>query len=186
MYRYALNRIGIVAFCGLLFASSLFASNHRQIALTINDIDSPSFRAHGISARLSGSDLSILDLQVEDLALFGKSFRHARLKCPHLNLEATRIDCQQGILELDQKLPVRFAYSSVDKHFDLEITPARSESWNLSGRLLDRGFDARLTVNNGQLSRLASWLPDSIPKVSAGIAQGLSNSTVVTPQFGSI
>ena len=135
MFRHGLIRTGISALCILLFALPLLASSETQIALTINDIDSPTFYAQGITVRLAGNDWSVLDIRVAELRVFGKSFRHARLECPHLYFDAAQIHCEHGVLELDQKLPISFSYSSANKRFDLEITPAPNENWSLNGRL---------------------------------------------------
>ncbi len=160
-----------VTFFLLLFAP-LYALGEKQVALSIHDIESTTFSAKGISAVLQGNNLSRLEIKIAELQLYGKAFRNASLRCPRLDLDATRIHCAQGSLQLQENIPISFNYTSTDKSFSLRLNPAHGEIWSVAGSLSPSGLHAAMNLQNAQLSRLATWLPDGAPKVGSGIAQG--------------
>lgn len=164
-------RAGISIFVALLSCGAAPAST-QQIQLTLDDLEAPGFTARALKASLRGKDRRELVLDIGAFSIGDRSWRNARLLCPDLRLERSQIDCAAGTLDLGEKVPLSFSYSGAGKTLEVTLRPAPQESWRLHARFGKPASVFRVTVDNGRLARLASWLPAAIPPASAGTLKG--------------
>jgi hypothetical protein len=144
----------------------------RQIALTIDRIDGPSFTAGKITGTLRTEGAIALDLQIAEVSIAGSTWRNVRIRCPELKQERHDLVCTQGVLETPAGIPLSFRYSTLTKNLDLALKPAAGEEWRLTleSRVASRTFT--LVVSNGLIARFAAWWPDGWPKPNAGSVSG--------------
>jgi hypothetical protein len=140
-------------------------------SLRIDDMLSSSFSARKINADLD-VDMSHFEARIGELAIQKKTWRNVRLACPAMDWQPNQVRCAHGILYLDGKVPLSFSYNTVNKSLDLQLSPAPKEIWHLSGIFGKPAARLKLVVENGQASRLATFIPADVPKPSAGTLSG--------------
>ncbi|MBC7944937.1 MAG: hypothetical protein H7X91_06695 [Burkholderiales bacterium] len=161
--------------CATILLAALLASRPgfcQQIDLSIADIHSPSFSAKSIEAGLRGDDLSRLELRIGELTLQGKTLHNVVLTCDQFQLETTAIRCAEGVLDVGQKWPIRFAYEMQAQKLELVVQPEKGESWKLAGEFKREPFALEVVISHGKLQRIAALLPEAAPKISAGEIDG--------------
>ena len=141
------------------------------VALTIDDFEAPGFSAHGISARLQPGQPMSLAIRVGELALAGRSWNNVALSCSDFTATTASVRCSDGVLDIGERLPVSFAYSGSDRHLLVVVRPAGQEQWRIDARLGEEG-ETRVTIADGNMARLARWLPDEAPRLRAGTLSG--------------
>ncbi|HUW49694.1 MAG TPA: hypothetical protein VMV75_01625 [Sulfuricella sp.] len=162
-------RRGIV-FCALCLLPPLAQAG--QITLSIDDIVAPAFHAKAISARLDGVDFAHFEARIGELSLRDQTWRNVRLSCTRTRLDNGAIRCDQGELVLAEKLPVRFVYQSQARTLDLSMNFPRGEIWRVRAGWSRPGWNIRVEAENGQVKRLAGFLPQSSARPTAGIWDG--------------
>jgi hypothetical protein len=143
-----------------------------QITLDIDDIAAPAFHAKTIRARLDGADLSRFEARIGELAVQGRLWRNVRLSCARAYLAADEIRCDRGELALAEKLPLRFSYHPRAKTLNLNLDFPRSELWQIAASWSAPGWQIKVDASNAQLARLAPFLPQNLPRPSAGTWNG--------------
>lgn len=151
------------------------------ITLSVDDIHSPLLSARGIQASLTGSQASLLEIKLGEVAVQGKIWRNLRFSCHTFQFSQDLISCDDGVLRLSKSAPIpaTFHYSSRDKMLDVKIqmtSDKASEGWRLSARWGSAAWEGVLTVTNGQVARIAELLPDREKEMLAP-AKGKLNGT---------
>ncbi|MEN6585429.1 MAG: hypothetical protein ABFE02_05160 [Sulfuricella sp.] len=149
----------------LMLAAPAFA---QQIALHIEDIAAPAFRASGISAELENGRFSAT---IKQLSVQEHNWKNVRLTCPAIILERDTIACTQGILTEAQSWPVRFSYAPGAKQLMLDLSLPAREHWHVEARWGKR-WDVAASIDNGKAAHFKTWLPPDVPAPSAGVING--------------
>ncbi len=156
----------------VLFALLSPAAQAGQITLSVDDISSPAFHAKAISATLDGPDFSHFEARIGELSLHERTWRKVRLTCVKTRWEKGAIRCDRGELDLDEKLPVRFVYRQQAKTLALTLDFPRGETWQLGAQWGKPGWNVRAEARNGQVARLAGFLPQGGIRPTAGTWSG--------------
>jgi len=143
-----------------------------QITLSVDDISSPAFHAKGISATLDGPDFSSFEARIGELTLRDRTWRKVRLTCAKTLWNSGVIRCERGELDLGEKLSVRFVYRQQSKTLALTLDFPRGESWQLGAQWGKPGWNVRVEARNGQVARLAGFLPQGGIRPTAGTWSG--------------
>ena len=152
--------------------AAAYAAQNRELNLTIADLDAPGFSARSIRAVFSGPDLRSLRLTVGRLTIAERTFNKATLTCDQAELTAARIACPAGVLDLGDKIPLSFAYSTKTRELTVQSQSTSDETWRFTGRFGSKPSALELEMKNARIDRIAPWLPRAFPKVSAGRASG--------------
>jgi hypothetical protein len=160
------------ALAALAAGTGAWLAHSAELSLSIEDLESPSFSARGLSARLSGPAFRELALDVKQLRAAGREWRNVKLACTDLETKRGRVTCTRGTLDAGQKIPLAFSYGTDTKDFVVELKPQRDETWRANGSLggPDIAVDAKL--ENLKLDRFSGFLPKDLPKLTAGRASG--------------
>jgi hypothetical protein len=143
-----------------------------RLALSVDDIVSPSFHAKSISAALDGVGFSRFTARIGELSLQGRTWRNARLTCPKILVEKSVISCADGTLQTGETLALSFRYDTAARNLDLTLRPSAGASWRVAARFGKSSWRADVNVKNGNIARLSSWIPDSVPKLAKGVVSG--------------
>ena len=156
----------------ILFALLSPVAQAGQITLSVDDISSPAFHAKAISATLDGPDFSRFEARIGELSLRDRTWRKVRLTCVKTQWNNGEIRCDQGELDLGEKLPVRFVYQQQSKTLALTLDFPRGETWQLGAQWGKPGWNVRVEARNGQVARLAGFLPQGGIRPTAGTWSG--------------
>ncbi|MBU1689859.1 MAG: YdbH domain-containing protein [Gammaproteobacteria bacterium] len=157
-----------------------------QITLSIDDISSPAFHAKAISATLDGPDFSRLEARIGELSLRERTWRKVRLTCVKTQWNNGEIRCDQGELDLGEKLPVRFVYQQQSKTLALTLDFPQGETWQLGAQWGKPGWKVRVEARNGQVMRLAGFLPQGGIRPTAGTWSGSISLDGSRTELGSV
>jgi hypothetical protein len=161
------------AVCALILLALFFPiAQAGQITLSVDDISSPAFHAKAISATLDGPDFSRFEARIGELSLRDRTWRKVRLTCAKTLWSSGEIRCDRGELDLGEKLPVRFVYRQPSKTLALTLDFPRGETWQLGAQWGKPGWSVRVEARNGQVARLAGFLPQGGIRPSAGTWSG--------------
>ncbi|TCV81296.1 hypothetical protein [Sulfurirhabdus autotrophica] len=161
---------GLVLFCAFLWLQS--SASAQELTLSIEDIQSPSFSASAIVAKLRGEDFSTLTVEIGELIVQGKKWKKVGLICADVRLEKRGVYCKKGMFKGKISFPVSFSYLPGEKQLSLTLNPAPREKWELFAQLRNSSWETRLSVTNGAVAQLAPWLPATTPVPSAGLISG--------------
>ncbi|HXF67243.1 MAG TPA: hypothetical protein VNK67_11180 [Burkholderiales bacterium] len=150
----------------LAFAATLPAA--REVTVTLGALEAPGVAARDVRLELAGGKLR---LAVGELAALGRTWRDIGIACAGPRLGPARIECRDGVLESGTRLPFAFSYALREAELEVALDPAPGERWRLRARF-GRAPAARLAIENGDLARLAQWLPRDLPRLSGGRADG--------------
>ncbi|MEK6662631.1 MAG: hypothetical protein AABY73_02070 [Pseudomonadota bacterium] len=153
-------------FFTLVFCLSASA---QELRLSIDDMVAPSFSLRGISAQLTLSAPSKLDITIAQATLQGREWRKLALHCPDARVERDLIECRRGTLDVGEKIPLTFQYRPGARSFALTLFPGSAERWQ--AQLIWRGGNlaASWEVKNGKAVRLNPWLPEQSVRFSQGV-----------------
>jgi len=157
--------------CAALLAFSTQAGA-QQVKLAIDEINSPDFTLRGVTATLTAGDPAQLVLQIDSITLGGEVWRNARVRCTRLSLGSATIACNEGVLDLDEAIPLAFAYGTQTRTLEAVVRPAAGENWRLNARFADASTQLEVNIERGRVARLARWLPAGLPRISAGVVSG--------------
>lgn len=144
-----------------------------EIRLTIEDVAAPGFSLRGMMATLTTGEPAQLALRIDSINVQGTVWRDARAECASLTLSVHAIACQRGILHLDgEPVPLAFSYDSRSRALDATLAPAAGERWHVEARLGGPAPQISIRMDGGRLARLARWLPEGLPKLTAGRVSG--------------
>jgi hypothetical protein len=171
------HRAYVVAAIFLLTALGWGATGRtQQITLTLDDLTGAGFSAQGIRMAFvgagKGGSSSVL-IELGTVSLGAQSWKNIKLDCTALRLERKRIACDDGALMLAEKIPLTFSYLTDTRVLDVSLKPAKDETWQFGMRPGKRGNDLSVRIDGGSLQRIAPWLPPDLPKISAGIINGV-------------
>jgi hypothetical protein len=152
---------------------SAFLAHARELSLTIGDVQSAAFSVRSLTAQLSGRGFQELSLNIDRLTIAGRDWRSVRMTCADFQTAGERIACWRGVLQLGDKIPVSFSYSTTDRaDFVVDLKPTADEMWRIAGRVAGAQTAIQVKLDRARLNRLASWLPIAAPQLSAGRASG--------------
>ncbi len=171
----------LIAILPASFAIILSAYADPQITLSLDDIHSPVLNAKAIQVRLTGPQMSLLEVQLDEVGIQGKIWRNLRFSCHTFQFSKDLISCEDGVLRLPKSaaIPAAFRFSSRNKSLDVKIRTTSkegSEGWGLSARWGGPGWDGALTLINSPVSRIAELLPDKEREMLAS-TKGRVNGT---------
>ncbi len=153
-------------------ASGLAATGRtQQITLTLDDLTGAAFSAQGIRLSLVGGGAATVDMAA--LSMGAQAWKNIKLQCAVLQIERTRLACDDGVLVLGEKIPLSFSYHTDTRVLDVALKPAPDETWRLMLRPAKRGHDLSVRIDGGRVQRLAPWLPPDMPKPGAGQISGV-------------
>ena len=165
-------RVGRAGAIFLLVTLGLATSGRtQQITLTLDDLTGAGFSAQGIRIVFVGGGATTIDVGAVNLG--AQSWKNIKLDCKALRLERTRIACDDGVLALGEKIPLSFSYLTDKRVLDVALKPAKDESWQLNMRPGKRGNDLSMRIDGGRMQRFSPWLPPDMPKISAGVVNGI-------------
>jgi len=165
-------RRGCVIGGGLVLSVGMLAgAADPALMLAVDDLDAPGFSAHGISAHLQPGQPMSLTVRVGELALAGRTWKNVALACSRFTATTLRIDCSDGMLDIGERLPVTLAYSASDKRLTAVVRPAEQEQWRIDARLGNES-GMRIAIADGNMARLARWLPHDAPRLQSGTVSG--------------
>ena len=152
-------------------------------------IEGPGVVARDVRARLDPRGKGSLDLRFGSVEALGKTWRKPGLVCDPIQNSGTRIGCARGVLDVGEKIPIRFGYDTASGALDAEFLPDSDERWGVAGRLADGAWKGRVEVERGNLQRLAPLLPAAGPRptggrVSGGFDIGMSAAGKVSAEGG--
>lgn len=158
----------------MLCASTAFS----RIALLIDDIEHPVFKAQSIQIRFSdvrnGSEqlkIVIAKIKVQDYV-----WKNVQLACSVFQYNSTAITCQDGYVKIPELIsfPVTLYFFSDQKTIKIKSHPARNENWEITLQWHDTSWQGIVTIHNVPLDSVAAWLPDHerIPKPGSGRVNG--------------
>ncbi|MDP1559367.1 MAG: YdbH domain-containing protein [Nitrosomonas sp.] len=155
--------IGILLATIALAFSAYAAYSRPQISLSIDDIHSPVFSAKGIHVSLVDQQWSQLAFHLDEIVVQGKTWRNVSLSCRKFQLADDLMGCTNGTLRLPdfKPLPVVFHFSTKEKFLEISVKPTVDESWQFSMRWDENIWHSTLAIANGQVTRIAHWLPDA-------------------------
>lgn len=153
-------------FCTLVFC---LGASAQELRLSIDDMVGPSMSLRGISAQLTLSAPSKLDITIAQATLQGREWRKLALHCPDARIERDLIECRRGLLDVGEKFPLTFQYRPGARSLALTLFPESTERWQ--AQLLWRGDNlaASLEVKNGKAARLNPWLPEQSIRFNQGV-----------------
>lgn len=152
---------------GLLLAACFFSAAYAlDLSLKVDDVVGAGFQAHGIHAHWNGN---ALDVVIGELSVGNRTWRDARLSCPDFHAEKGMLECRRGELA---GLPLRFVYHSGEKRLEAALFPDTQETWNLSAKKTEAGWEGRAVLAAANPSRLAALLPAAWPRPTAGKVDG--------------
>lgn len=141
-----------------------------RVALTLETIEGEGFVARSASIVLDPA--RGLTVNVGSLAAAGHTWKNLRLECTRPQVEPHRIACPEALLHAEARVPVSFSYESRTGALDVTLRPAAGESWRIRTKQGRDAREIRADVENGSLTRIASWLPAGVPATRGGVLQG--------------
>jgi hypothetical protein len=82
----------------------------QQFSLAIDDLDAPGFSAKALKAGLTAK--RELLLEIGTITIQGQTWRNVQVRCPHLRLEPSLVECPDGIMDTGKRIPLSFSYSA--------------------------------------------------------------------------
>lgn len=158
-----------------LAVSLAFPAHAAELELAADTLEGPGFSARKL--RLSFSGAGPLKLSIGEFSAQGKTWRNVGLACREAALEANVLQCREGALELSTRIPVRFSYSFSENKLEAELTPEPGERWRIAARFGGASWSASLTVDHGQAAHFGAFVPDGVPRPSAGRLTGSASLT---------
>jgi hypothetical protein len=154
----------LVIILPVIFAVTSYAYADPVITLSIDDVRSPFLNTTGVQASLTASKESLLDVQLDEVAIQGKVWRGLRFSCRKFQIDDGLVRCNKGVLTSARSAPllISFQFSSRHKTLDVKIQTSSnegSEDWSLSAHWGKPAWEGMLTVKNGDISRIAEFLP---------------------------
>ena len=146
------------------------AASASEIALSIADIVSPAFSAHGIVLNLpvnGSADLHLLQLKVGQ-----REFRNVRLHCGEFTLSSVQLACRKGSLDALPGMSMAFTYDFVAHRVLLSLAAGGGESWRVTGQVGERAWQIFLRMRNAQAGRLSPLLTAELPLPNQGTLNG--------------
>ena len=167
---YVFRKDWLASSCFLLSFPTLLQA--AEINLSIEDMQGSAFQARAISAVLHGKDLSNFTARIGELSVQNKNWKNVSLTCPKVRIEKSFLECARGALQNVETIPMSFRYDTLTKQIDMTLSPTASESWRVLS-LSNKGIlSADVTIKNGRLSQVSTWLPESLPKFKQGTVTG--------------
>ena len=158
--------------CALLVLCGLINTGRtQQMTLTLDDLTGAAFSAQSIKLSFVGGAAAAIDIGA--LTIGAQSWKNIRLECRRLTLERTRIACDEGLLALSEKIPLSFSYLTDQRVLAVALKPAPDETWQLQLRPGKQGNDLSVRMDGGRLQRVVAWLPPDVPKINAGVVNGV-------------
>jgi hypothetical protein len=154
-----------------LFAATLGA-HAAALTITAERIEGPGVAARHARVHLNPRGNGRLELRLESLEAQGRSWRNAALVCDPILNRSTRIGCESGVLDLGERIPLRFSYDLWSDAVDVELLPAAGERWHVAGQPTGATWNGRIHVEQGNLARLVPFLPSTGPALTAGRVSG--------------
>ncbi|MDB5864649.1 MAG: hypothetical protein JWO70_2455 [Betaproteobacteria bacterium] len=153
-------------------AGTAWLAHAKEISLDIDDIKAPAFSARSVRASLSGPGLRELTLRIDRLTVAGRDWRKVSLTCADLQTSGPRMSCTRGVLDVGEKIPLSFSYTTGSGDLALELKPAADETWQVTGRVAGAQTAIAARLVNVRLERFTALLPSSAPKLTTGRATG--------------
>ncbi|BCT68767.1 hypothetical protein [Nitrosospira sp. NRS527] len=166
-----------------LFIGTLSAYAGPLITLSADDVHNPFLNAKGVQVSLTGPQASLLEVRLDEVAIQGKVWRNLHFSCHKFQVANDWIRCEDGVLKLSGSapLPVSFDFSSRNKTLDLKITTGAKGAvagWRLSAQWGKPVWEGMLTVTNGEVARIAEFLPEAEKNLLPVPAKGNMNGTI--------
>ncbi len=143
----------------------------QQITLILDDLTGAAFSAQSIKLAFVGGGAAAIDIGA--LTVGAQSWKHIHLECKQLALERARIACDEGVLPAGEKIPLSFSYATDQRVLSVALKPAPDETWQMQLRPGRQGNDLTIRMDGGRLQRVAAWWPPDLPKINAGVVDGV-------------
>jgi hypothetical protein len=164
----ALARLIALAAAGLW---PCFAFAAAQFALQVGEIEGPYITARGVTAVMTMTAASALELKLEQVQIAGAEWRNVRIECRDLTRKADELACA-GAITAPAHVPIDLRYSLKTQAFDIALKPALDEVWRLASETSANGRELVLTLANARIDRIAAWRPATWPKLTGGRVNG--------------
>jgi hypothetical protein len=153
------------------------------VTFTAEHVEGPGFAARRVRAHLDPRGAGRLDLRLKSVEAQGRTWRNAFVLCESILNHGTRLGCERGVLDLGERVPLRFSYDIQSDAVDVELLPVAGERWHIAGQPAGGAWQARVRVEEGSLVRLTSWLPPTELVLTAGRMSGTVD-VAMSPQGG--
>lgn len=154
----------------LLLSFAAAPCSAAQLALSVGDIEAPSFAAHGVTLNLPLDGTA--ELNVDELSAAGKHWRKLRLHCGSFELSTVRLVCRKAKLNAASDLPFDFSWDFDTQRLELDLAAGHGERWQVSGDFGGATWRVSAQLRNAQAQRLAALLPADLPLPGAGLLDG--------------
>jgi hypothetical protein len=161
----------VAALLVLLLTAAPYA-RAAALAIAAERLEGPGFVAREARAGLDPRGHGRLELSAASVEAQGRTWRKPGIVCEPILNRGTRIGCESGVLDLGEKIPLRFSYDIRDDAVDAELLPAVGERWHVSGQPAGGGWNGRARVEQGSLVRVTPWLPPAGLALKAGQVSG--------------
>lgn len=141
-----------------------------RYALSLESIEGPGFTARGVRAEMGASGR--FTVAIDGIDAFGRTWRNMRVACAAPAIAAQRISCREAVLDADGRIPFSFDYDLRNNSLEAAFRPEAAEVWRIRLRESGGGREITAQVENGQLARLAGWLPAGSPRIGRGTLHG--------------
>lgn len=149
------------------------ASAAVEVSVTLERLEAAGMSAGPIVVRLVDGARTSLQLVVAEISFQGQHWRNVRVACADFSWDRERIECRKGEADVGTRIPLSFRFRTMQKTLEVMLRPAANEAWTIKGRLNKPEASLSLEVRNGALARLAAWMPEKWPKVTAGALTGV-------------
>lgn len=134
----------------------------QPLALTLDAVEHPALSARSVRLRVDAGRQGSAQLQIGELRVAQRRFSRVTVVCAPLRWDGGLLDCPSGRLTAaGQKAPMAVALRFVPAMGNLQLTflPSPKERWGFALDAEGRERRVRLDVANGDVARMAAWVP---------------------------
>lgn len=141
------------------------------ITINLDDIISPQFTAKRISANFTLDQSA--QIKIGELNILQHSVKNVSIHCKSFLFDSKKITCAKGKLSAEKfTSDISFTFATASNQLELTIQPIATERWQLNSTIQGDTWHALLKVNQGQLTRFSSLMPDEYPRFTKGLISG--------------
>lgn len=161
------SRLAPVMLVAVAIAAS-GSSLSRQLGLTLDTIEVGALSLSGV--KLDWRADGVATIAVADARVGEHRWQGLEVQCAQLRMQTGRIECLDGALGAQDRIPLSFSYDTARKLLDLTLKPGSGEAWRIESG--GAGDALRVAVTGGQVQRLKPLLPATVPAPAAGTLAG--------------
>lgn len=157
-------------FLGALWCCAAFAAGADGLVIGVEDVVAPNFSMRGIRLTWAGS--GAMEVNIAALQAQQRTFKNVRLGCARLVWQGQEVSCRNGSLDLLPKVRFDVVYHLAQRRAKVVLTAENQERWVLAGSFKNGAWELDAQWENALLTRIAPWLPKTMPTLTAGKVSG--------------